>query len=164
MNINVNSCKEINYEWYKKPFKTGVVLNFRSCTPIQQKKNIVEGTVHGVLGSTGNWRNFEQALKKNVGIWLKINNTEGWTSKIINDALQKIISRPLLKNGGEKLQEMRQNLPGKDVKPIFFLQYRGNSSLQLKQNIGKNVRIDNHIHNAKTTKTIKTRCFVYAYL
>ena len=71
MNIIVNSCKEINCEWYKKPSKTGVVLNVRSGVPIKQKKNIVEGTVHGVFGSTSTWRNFEQALKKNVSIWLK---------------------------------------------------------------------------------------------
>ena len=71
MNVNVNSSKEINCEWYKKPSKTGVLLNFRGCAPIHHKKNIFEGTVHGVSGSTSTLRNFEQALKKNVRIWLK---------------------------------------------------------------------------------------------
>ena len=42
MNIDVNSCKEINCECYKKPKDTGVVLNFRSCAPIQHRKNIAE--------------------------------------------------------------------------------------------------------------------------
>ena len=65
MNINVNSCKEINCEWYKKPTDTGVVLNFRSCASIQHKKNIVEGTVHRVFRSTSTWQNFDKALKKN---------------------------------------------------------------------------------------------------
>ena len=49
MNINVNSCKEINREWYKKPTDTGVVSNFCSCAPIQHKRNNVEVTVHRVL-------------------------------------------------------------------------------------------------------------------
>ena len=75
---------------------------------------------------------------------------ESWTSKIINDALQKIISKPQLKNEVEKVQLRGQQLPAKDVKPSFFLQYRGNISLQLKRKLGKKVRNENHIHNAKT--------------
>ena len=36
MNINVNSRKEINCEWYKKLTNTEVLLNFCSCASIQQ--------------------------------------------------------------------------------------------------------------------------------
>ena len=71
MKINVNSCKEINCEWYKKPTDTGVVLNFRSCAPIQHKKNIGEGTVHRVFRSTSTWQNCVKALKENENVCLK---------------------------------------------------------------------------------------------
>ena len=97
MNIKVNSCKEINCEWYKKPADTGVVLNFHSWAPIQHKKNIVEGTVHRVFRSTSIWQNFNEALKENENICLKNQYPEGWTSKINNNALQKIISKRQMK-------------------------------------------------------------------
>ena len=64
MNININDCKEINYEWYEKPTDTGVVLNFRSCARIQHKKNTVEGNVHRVFRSTSIWQNVDKALRK----------------------------------------------------------------------------------------------------
>ena len=56
MNIDVNSSMEINCEWYKKPTDRGVVSNFPSCAPIQQKKysrrdglstTFLEAQVHG---------------------------------------------------------------------------------------------------------------------
>ena len=105
MKINVNSCEEINCEWCKKPNDTGVILNFRNCAPIQHKKNIVEGTVHRIFRCTSTWQNFDKALKENESIWLKHQYTEGWTSRISNDALQKIISKPQLKRVDEKVQQ-----------------------------------------------------------
>ena len=141
MNINVDSCKKINYEWYKKPTDTGVVLNFRSCAATQHKKNIVEGTVHRVFRSTSTWQNFDKALKENKTIWLQNQYPGSWTSKIIKDALQKSISKPQLKNEGEKVQISGQKLPAKDVKPLFFLQCRGDISLQLKQKLEKTCKL-----------------------
>ena len=129
MDINVNSCQEFSCKRYKKPTDTGVVLNFRSCEPIQHKKNIVEGTVHLAFRSTSTWQNFDKALKENEIIWLENQYTESWTSKIINNALQKIISKDQLKIEGDKVQLRGQKLPAKDVKLLFFLQYRGNISL-----------------------------------
>ena len=46
MNVNVNSCREINCAWYKKTTDTGVVLKFQSCAPMQRDMNIAKGTVH----------------------------------------------------------------------------------------------------------------------
>ena len=109
MNINVNSCKEINCEWYKKPTDTKVVLNFRSCALIQHKKNIVEGNVHRVLRSTSTWQDFDKALRENESIWLRNQYPESWTSKIINDVLQKIISKTQLKNEGKKVHLRDKN-------------------------------------------------------
>ena len=59
----LHSCNEFNYEPYKKPINTGVVLNFRSCAPIQPKKTTVEGTVHCVFRSTSTWQKFDKAPK-----------------------------------------------------------------------------------------------------
>ena len=138
MNINVNSSKIINCEMYKKPTDTGVVLNLRCSAPIQYKWNIVEETVHRVLRSTGTWNFFDKAVKEeNENTWPKNQYSESWTSKIINGALLKIINKPQLKNEGKKFQLRGQKLPAKSVKPSFFLQHRGNISLQLKQKFKK---------------------------
>ena len=76
--------------------------------------------------SQGNWK------------YLAINQyLENWTSKIINDVLQKIIRNHQLKNGGEKVQLRGQKMPAKRVKTLFFLQYRGNISVQFKQKLEK---------------------------
>ena len=84
-------------------------MNFRSFAPIQHKRNIVEGTVHRVLRSTSKWQNLDKALKENENIWLKNQYPESSTSRIINEALQKIVSKPQLKkkarryNCGDKI-------------------------------------------------------------
>ena len=140
MNINVNSCKK-NLEWYKKPTDTRVVLNFHSCAPIQHKKNIVERTVHRVFKSTSTWQNFDKALKETEINWLKSQYPESWIFKIITDALQKITRKRRLKNESEKVQLTGQKLSPKDVKPLFFLQYRDNIRLQLKRKLEKNVQL-----------------------
>ena len=95
----------------------------------------------------------EKFWQRSEGKWkyLAINQyLENWTSKIINDVLHKIIGKPQLKNGGEKVQLRGQKMPAKGVKPLFFLQYRGNISVQFKQKLEKNVRFDDHIYNVKT--------------
>ena len=71
--------------------------------------------------------------------------------QIINDALQKIISKPQLKNAGEKVKLRGQKWPAKNVKPFFFLQYRGNISLQLKQKLEKT-------YDLKTIFTMRKIC------
>ena len=103
----------------------GVFLNFRSCAPIQHKKKIVEGTVRRIFRSTSTRQNLDKALTENESIWLKYPNPESWTyiTKIYNVALQKIISKPQLKNGVEKVQLRGQKMLAKDIKPLFFLQY-----------------------------------------
>ena len=148
MNINVNSCREINCEWYKKPKDTGVGLNFSNSAPIQHMKNVVEGTVHRVFRSSSRWQKFDKALKENESIWLKNQYPESWSSKIINDALQKIISKPQLKNGGEKIELRGQKPPANHVKPLFFLHYRVNVGLQLKRKLER---------TCKTTAILTTR-------
>ena len=58
MIYNVNSCKEIESEYYKKPTDTGVVSNFRSCAPIKRKKYILEETDQLIIRSTSTWQKF----------------------------------------------------------------------------------------------------------
>ena len=49
LNINVDSRKKVTCGWYQKPTDTGTILIFRSCAPLQYKRNVVEGTVHRIF-------------------------------------------------------------------------------------------------------------------
>ena len=60
LNINVDSRKKVTCGWYQKPTDTGTILNFRSCAPLQYKRNVVEGTVHRIFRSTSTWENFDR--------------------------------------------------------------------------------------------------------
>ena len=77
-----------------------------------------------------------KAQKKNENFWLRNPYPEICTSKIINVVLLKIIGKPHLKNGGEKVQ-LRGKMLAKDVNLLFLLHYRSNISLQLKQKFAK---------------------------
>ena len=50
--------------WYQKPSDTGIILNYRSCAPLQHKKSIIQGTKHHLFRSTSNWEWFHEALTK----------------------------------------------------------------------------------------------------
>ena len=52
LNVNVDSAKKVTSGWYEKPTDTGTILNFRGCAPLQYKRNVIEGMVHGVFRST----------------------------------------------------------------------------------------------------------------
>ena len=52
LNVNVASGKKVTCGWYQKPTYTGTIPNFRGCAPLQYKRNVIEGTVHGVFRST----------------------------------------------------------------------------------------------------------------
>ena len=43
--INVQPEGKIFCTWYQKPWDTGKILNYRSCAPPQQKKNIIQWTI-----------------------------------------------------------------------------------------------------------------------
>ena len=49
ININVSSKSNITCHWYQKQTDTGLILNFRSCAPLQHKKNVIQETVHRVI-------------------------------------------------------------------------------------------------------------------
>ena len=49
INVNVSSKSNITCHWYQKPTETEIILNFRSCAPLQHNKNVIQGTVHRFL-------------------------------------------------------------------------------------------------------------------
>ena len=51
LNINLNEDRKIGYHWYQKSTDTGIILNFRSCAPLQHKRNVIQGTVHRISNS-----------------------------------------------------------------------------------------------------------------
>ena len=41
LNINLNKDRKISCHWYQKLIDTGKILNFRSCAPLQHKRNVI---------------------------------------------------------------------------------------------------------------------------
>ena len=74
-----------------------------------------------------------QSSEKNENIWLKNQHPENWISKIISDALQKIIRKPP-ENEGKKVQLRGQKSPAKDVKPFFSCSNEVISAFNCSQN------------------------------
>ena len=49
LNINLNEDRKISCHCYQKSTDTGIILNFRSCAPLQHNRNVILGTVHRIL-------------------------------------------------------------------------------------------------------------------
>ena len=133
INVNMSSKSNITCHWYQKPTDTGMLLNFRRCAPLQHKKNGIQGTVHRAFNATSNWLAFNEALEKNKTCWTKNQYPEDWSSKIVNQTLEKIIS-----GGKDELRttpkKHKKNKTRSYDKPTFFLQYRGNFVKTLQAN------------------------------
>ena len=54
MAVHVIEQRMITCKWYQKQTETGTILHFRSCAPLQHKKNIIEGTIHRLVRCTSN--------------------------------------------------------------------------------------------------------------
>ena len=125
--VNVSSKNNITCHWNQKPTDTGRILKFRSCVPLQHKKNVIQGAVHRVFNATSNWLAFDQALEKNKSCWTKNQYPEERSSKIVNQTLEKIIS-----GGKDQLRTTPKEHQRSKTKSIdkrtIFLQYRGNLS------------------------------------
>ena len=121
----MSSKSNITCHWYQKPTDTRIILNFCSCASLQHKKNVIQGAVLRVFNATFNWLAFDQALEKNKTCWTKNQYPEDWSSKIVNQTLEKIIS-----GGKDKLRttpkEHQKSKNRSYDKPTIFLQYRGN--------------------------------------
>ena len=110
--VNVSSKNNITCHWYQKPTDTGIILNFRRCAPLQHNKNVIQEAVHRVFNPTSNWLAFDQALEKNKTCSTKNQYPEEWSSKIVNQTLEKIISgsKDQLRTTPKENQQTRLNL------------------------------------------------------
>ena len=72
---------------------------------------MIQGTVHRVFNATSNWLAFDQALEKNKTCWSKNQDQEDWSSKIVNQTLEKIIS-----GGKDQLRTIPKEHQKKQVK------------------------------------------------
>ena len=52
LNINLNEDRKIRCHWYQKSTDTGIILNFRSCAPLQHKRNVIQVTLHRIFNVT----------------------------------------------------------------------------------------------------------------
>ena len=149
INVIVRSKSNITCHWYQKPTDTGIILNFRSCAPLQLKKNVIHGTVRRVFYAASIWLAFDQVLEKNKTCWNKNDYPEKWSSKIVNQTLEKIISgskdqlrtRPTPK-------EHQKNKTRSYGKPTIFLKYRGNLTQNFANKLKKTMRIASGFYNA----------------
>ena len=136
INVNVSSKSNITCHWYQKPTDTGIILNFRSCAPLQHKKNVIQGTVDSVFNATSNWLALNQAVEKNKTCWIKNKYSEAWSSKKVNQTLEKIIS-----GGKDQLRtipkEHQKSQTRSYDKPTIFLQYRGNLTQNFASKLNK---------------------------
>ena len=125
INVNVSSKNDITCHWYQKPTDTGIILNFCSCARLQHKKNVIQGSVHRVFNANSNRLAFDQALEKNKTCWTKNQYQEEWSSKIVNQTLEKMISggRDQLRTTPKEHQKSKTKYIDK---PTIFLQHRGN--------------------------------------
>ena len=125
INVNVSSKSNITCHWYQKPTVPGIILNFRSSALLQHKKNVIQGTVHRVFNAISNRLAFDQALENIKTCWTKNQYPEDWSSKIVDQTLEKTISggKDQLRKTPKKHQKSKTRSYDK---PTIFLQNRGN--------------------------------------
>ena len=93
LNINLNEDRKISCHYYQKSTDIGIILNFRSCAPLQHKRNVIQGTVHRIFNATSDWQSFDVALKKNQEIWTENQYPKEWSSSIIHETLDKTVMK-----------------------------------------------------------------------
>ena len=91
LNINANEDRKIGSHWYQKYTDTGIILNFCSCAPLQHKKNVIQGTVH--FNATSDWQPCDVVLKQNQEIWTENQYPTEWSSSIVKETLDEIVTR-----------------------------------------------------------------------
>ena len=70
LQVSIDKNRKVNCVWYKKPIDTGTIQKFKSCTPLQYKRKVLEGTVHRVFRTTSRWEEYDDAMKINREEWL----------------------------------------------------------------------------------------------
>ena len=90
---------------------------------------MIQGTVHRIFSATSDWQSFDVALKKNQEIWTKNQYPKEWSSSIVNETLDKIVTKE--KVGAKPSQKEHhlkkvKSLNNREPKPRFFVQYKRN--------------------------------------
>ena len=154
LNIKLNEARKISCHWYQKSTDTGIILNFRSCASLQRKRNVIQGNVHTIFNATSDWRSFDVALKKNQEIWTEKQYPTEWSSSIVNETLDKIVTKEKVTAKppqNEHLQEVK-SLNNREPEPRFFVQYRGN----ITQNFASRLKKLCDIQIIFTTRKLRT--------
>ena len=155
LNINLNEDRKISCHWYQKSTDTGIILNFRSCALLQHKRNVIQGTVHRIFNATSDWQSFDVAFKKNQDIWTENQHPTAWSSSIVNEMLDKIVTKEKVTakpHQSEQRLEKVISLKNKQPNPRFFVQYRGN----ITQNFASRLKKLFDIQIFFTTRKLRT--------
>ena len=142
--------RKINCGWYQKPTDTVTILNFRSCSPIQYKRSVIEGTAHRVFRSTSTWEEYDKAMKSTVN--------SDWITNIRKVGRRGLRLKPLKRSSGRaktKRTWLRKKKPcyyNSDSPPILMVQYRVNHT----QTLAKKVRDITNAQIIFTTRKMKT--------
>ena len=85
--------------------------------------------MHRIFNATSDWQSFDVALKKNQEIWTENQNPTEWSSSIINETLDKIVTKEkVTAKPPQNEQHIKKvkSLNNREHKPRYFVQYRGN--------------------------------------
>ena len=108
-------------------------------------------TVHRAFNATSIWLAFDQALEENKTCWIKNQYPEHWSSKKVNQTLEKIISC-----GKDQLRTTpKEHQKSKTIscdRPTIFLQYRGN----LTQNFASKLKKLYELQVVFTTRKLRS--------
>ena len=125
MSINGKPEGTIFCTWHQKQSDTGTILNYRSCSPPQHKKSIIQGTIHRLFRATSNWEAFHEALTKNEEIWEHNQYPRHWVGNIVKDTIKQLRMKEQRKgyNAGIAVKQQKNT-----EQQQFALQYRSNVS------------------------------------
>ena len=100
---------------------TETPVNFRTCAPLQYKRNIIEGTVYMVCGSTFRWNFYHKALLINSNMQQKKEDQilEDWSFKV---ELRMLKNWAQLKATKKQTQVTNESRNAKRL--ILILQYQ----------------------------------------
>ena len=54
---------------------------------------MIQGTVHRIFNAASDWQSFDVVLKKNQDIWTENQYPTEWSSNIINETLDKLVTK-----------------------------------------------------------------------
>ena len=140
---------KIDTSWYQKPTDTGLILQFRALAPVKYKKNIIEGTIYGILNATSTWENFTEGMKRAAETWEKNQYPPQFYQPILRQTLDKILNGKTISHSERSICERGKNMP-------LILQYRGDKSDQFAKKLRRTVEVSTIFHNPKA----QNRCSI----